>query len=63
MLTSAGIREVMEALGGQQALRDAMLAAYVAMMGVIAAAYGISAASRLRSEEVDGHVEFLLGRP
>lgn len=61
MLASAGIREVMEALGGQQALRDAMLAAYVAMLGVIAAAYGIAAASRLRSEEVDGHVECLLG--
>lgn len=61
MLTSAGIREVMEALGGQKALRDAMLAAYVAMMGVISAAYGVTAAGRLRSEEVDGHVELLLG--
>ena len=36
------------------------LGAEVAIIGAIAAAYGISAADRLRSEEVDGHAEPVL---
>lgn len=61
-LTSPGAQELMRALGGgPQALTDAFLAAEISIMGVIAAAYGISAANHLRSEESAGHTEALLG--
>jgi ABC-2 type transport system permease protein len=60
-LTSPGAQDLMRALGGPQALTDAFLAAEISIMGVLAAAYGISAANHLRSEESAGHTEALLG--
>jgi ABC-2 type transport system permease protein len=62
-LTSPNSREVIKKLGGAQAhaLTDAFLAAEIAILGIIAAAYGLSAASHLRSEESAGHTEALLG--
>lgn len=60
-LSSPGAQDLMRALGGPQALTDAFLAAEISIMGVIAAAYGISAANHLRSEEAAGHTEALLG--
>ena len=57
---SPQMRQYLVLLGGEQALTDAFLAAEVAIMGVIVAAYGIGAVHRLRSEEAAGHAEFLL---
>lgn len=59
-LTSPQARDLIEAMGGQQVLTDAILAAYLSFMGVAAAAYGVNAAMRLRHEEVEGHAEMLL---
>lgn len=59
-LTSPQARDLIEAMGGQQVLTDAILAAYLTFMGMVAAAYGVNAAIRLRHEEVDGHAEVIL---
>lgn len=59
-LDSEQMAAVIAALGGQQALVQAFLAAELGILGIIATGYGISAAQRLREEEVDGHVELLL---
>ncbi|MDZ4353225.1 MAG: hypothetical protein U1B81_11455 [Arthrobacter sp.] len=45
---------------GGQALTEAFLAAEISIMGVLAAAYGVSSANHLRSEEAAGHTEALL---
>lgn len=50
-LTSPQIREFMAKLGGEQALEDAYLSFELGMAGVIASAYGVQAAMRLRAEE------------
>lgn len=47
-------------LGGSQILIDSFIGAELGILGVIAAAFGMSAAGRLRTEEVEGHVEPLL---
>jgi ABC-2 type transport system permease protein len=60
-LTSPNAQDLIRKLGGAQALADAFLAAEIAILGVIAAAYGLSAANHLRSEETAGHTEALLG--
>ena len=60
LLTSEQMRAFFEKLGGESALVDTFLGAEIAIVGAIAAAYGVSAADRLRSEEVDGHAEPLL---
>lgn len=62
-LDSPQAEEFLKQLGGTEALADAFLATEVSIAGVIASAYGISAASRLHSEEIDGHAEMLLSRP
>jgi ABC-2 type transport system permease protein len=59
-LDSPQFRDVIAALGGEQALVDAYIAATMAMLGVIASAYGVQAAMRLRSEESSGHAEVVL---
>jgi ABC-2 type transport system permease protein len=48
-------------LGGASGLRDAFLAAEISVMGLLAAAYAVTAANHLRSEESAGHAEVLLG--
>jgi len=60
-LTSPNAQDLIRKLGGAQALADAFLAAEIAILGIIAAAYGLSAANHLRSEEAAGHTEALLG--
>ena len=60
LLTSDQMREFFAKLGGESALVDAFLGAEITITATIAAAYGISAADRLRSEEVEGHAEPLL---
>lgn len=62
-LDSPQMQEFLKQLGGTQALADAFLATELSFAGIIVAAYGISAASRLHSEEVDGHAEVLLATP
>jgi ABC-2 type transport system permease protein len=59
-LTSPNAQDLIKKLGGAQALTDAFLAAEIGITGVIAAAYGLSAANHLRSEETSGHTEALL---
>src|SRR5450631_3589337 len=49
-LTSPNAQDLITKLGGAQALADAFLAAEIAILGVIAAAYGLSAANHLRGE-------------
>jgi ABC-2 type transport system permease protein len=51
LLDSPQARELITKLGGQQGLTDAFLAAELGIVGVIAAAYGVQAALRLRAEE------------
>ena len=60
LLDSEQAREFIRRLGGAQAITDAFLAAELGIMAFITAAYGISAAMRLHSEEEDGHAELLL---
>lgn len=60
LLDSAGMAAILEQLGGKQGLTDAFLAAEMGLLGTIVAAYGISAAGRLRGQETAGHAEALL---
>jgi ABC-2 type transport system permease protein len=60
-LTSANSQAMMRKLGDAQGLTDAFMAAEIAIMGILAAAYGLSAVNCLRSEESAGHTEALLG--
>jgi len=60
-LTSPNAQDLIKKLGGAQALTDAFLAAEIAIMGILVAAYGLSAANHLRNEETAGHTEALLG--
>ncbi|OLF07510.1 ABC transporter permease [Actinophytocola xinjiangensis] len=53
-------RDMITKLGGQRGLTDAFLSAEMAIIGVIVAAYGISATLRLRAEETGGRAEPLL---
>lgn len=58
-----GLREVFTRLGGASGLLDAYFASVMGILGLIAAAYAVSAALRLRSEEAALHVEPLLATP
>ncbi|HEY5178481.1 MAG TPA: ABC transporter permease [Dermatophilaceae bacterium] len=60
-MTSPNAQDLIKKLGGAQALTDAFMAAEIAIMGISVAAYGVSAANHLRSEETAGHTEALLG--
>ena len=60
MLDSPAMQDFFESLGGKKAIVDAFLAAELAIIGSTVAAYGISAAGHLRSEETAGHAEMLL---
>lgn len=61
LLSSSAAQDFLKKLGGGQAITDAFLTAELGIMGVLAAAYGLAAVNRLRSEEVVGHTEALLG--
>ena len=59
-LASPNAQELIEKLGGAGFLTDAFLAAEIAIMGIVVAVYGVSAANHLRSEETAGHTEVVL---
>ena len=61
LLSSPNVQDLIQLIGGRQALTDAFLAAEISIMGMLASAYGVSAANHLRSEESAGHTEALLG--
>ncbi|MFN8037143.1 MAG: ABC transporter permease [Acidimicrobiia bacterium] len=58
--TTESSRDFITKLGGEKPLTDAYLAAELGFAAVVAAAYGIQAVGRARSEEVQGRVEPLL---
>jgi ABC-2 type transport system permease protein len=60
MLDSPEMAKVVRQLGGEQGLTDAFLAAVLGLVGTIIAAYGISAVTRLGTEESSGHAEAVL---
>jgi ABC-2 type transport system permease protein len=60
MLDSPEMAKVIRQLGGEQGLTDAFLAAVLGLVGTIIAAYGISAVTRLATEESGGHAEAVL---
>jgi ABC-2 type transport system permease protein len=60
LLNSQSTRDFVTKLGGVKSLNDAFVATELTMAGVIAAAAGIQAALRLRTEEIAGHTEALL---
>jgi len=60
LLDSPGMAEIIQQLGGEQGLTDAFLAAELGLVGTIIAAYGISAVTRLGTEESAGHAEAVL---
>ena len=53
-------REAFARLGGDKALADTVLAAMFTVLGVLASAYGVQAAHRLRTEETIGRLDPLL---
>lgn len=60
MVDSGPARELIAKLGGTEVMTDAFLATEMSFVGFIAAAYGIQAAMRLRSEENLGHAQAIL---
>jgi ABC-2 type transport system permease protein len=63
LLESDVMRDVLEALGGEQRLIDAFLAAEVGLLGVILSAFGVAAATRLSTEEQATRAALLLATP
>ena len=60
MLDSPEMAKIVRQLGGEQGLTDAFLATVLGLVGTIIAAYGISAVTRLGTEESSGHAEAVL---
>lgn len=52
--------QVFERMGGAEGLVDSMLASLIGLLGVVAAAYAVQAALRMRDEENTGHTEAAL---
>ena len=61
--SSAGVTKAIDKIGGQAALVNAYLAACMSLIGLVAAAYAVSAVARLRSDEVADRAEPLLAAP
>jgi len=59
-ITSPQMRDLITALGGQESVTDATLAAYLIFLAMTAAAFAISTTLRMRTDEVAGHAEVLL---
>jgi ABC-2 type transport system permease protein len=59
-VTSDGAKEMVEKLGGVNGITDAFLSTEMGILGLLASAYGIQAALRLRSEETALRAEPLL---
>jgi ABC-2 type transport system permease protein len=60
LLDNPQVREMLARLGGTQLISDAFLAVEFGICGVVAAAYGVSAVLRLRSEETELRAEPVL---
>ena len=63
LVTSPQLRQVMIRLGGRAGLINAYFVAILGLLGVIAAAYGVAAVLRLRSEETEQRAEAVLATP
>ncbi|GDY33062.1 ABC transporter permease [Gandjariella thermophila] len=63
LVTSPQAREMISRLGGEHALTDAFMATELGFVGVLAAAFGVQAALRLRTEETALRAEPLLATP
>jgi ABC-2 type transport system permease protein len=61
--SSAGLDKAITRIGGQAALTSAYLAACTSLIGLVAAAYAVSAVLRLSSDEADGRGEPVLAAP
>jgi ABC-2 type transport system permease protein len=61
--SSPQTRDVIAAMGGHSGLVDAYLAIEYSLLGVVAAAYGVATALRLRSEESEQRAEPMLAAP
>jgi ABC-2 type transport system permease protein len=61
--SSAGVTKAIDKIGGQAALTNAYLAACMSLLGLVAAAYAVSAVLRLRADEEAGRAEPLLSAP
>ena len=57
---SPQIKAIAERLGGSSGLADVWFAAFMGLLGLVAAGYATSAALRLRGEEADGRAEPVL---
>jgi ABC-2 type transport system permease protein len=60
---SAGVAKAIDRVGGQSALTNAYLAGCMSLLGLVAAAYAVSAVVRLRADEEAGYDEPLLASP
>lgn len=60
LVSTPAAKDLITKLGGVSGLTNAFLATEIGMLGVVAAAYGIQAAARLRSEETGQRAEPLL---
>ena len=58
--TNQAMKDVFARIGGREVLVDAYLVSIMAILGLIAAAYGIQATLRLRTEETAGRAEPVL---
>jgi len=59
--SSPEMRQYLEAIGGGQNINDILFSAMIALMGITAGGYVVHALQRMRSEEVNGHLELVLG--
>jgi ABC-2 type transport system permease protein len=60
MMDTPQAMEMITALGGTDVLMEAFIAVEFSIMAFVTAAYGIVAARRLATEELDGHAEMVL---
>jgi ABC-2 type transport system permease protein len=60
---SGAVAKTLARIAHQHAITSAYLASCMSLVGMVAAAYAVSAVLRLRSEEADGHAEPLLSGP
>ena len=63
MIDSPTMQRFFEALGGEKGIVDAFLAAELAIVGSFIAAFGISTAGHLHTEESVGHADLILATP
>jgi ABC-2 type transport system permease protein len=60
LLESPEAQRMIKLIGGEKGITDAFLAAELSIVGVVVSAYGVQAALRLRSEEIEDRAEPVL---